>query len=78
MRAEIGARSIVGANALVALGAKIPSGSLVLGSPAKVKRALTHDNKNIARWPGAMLRPANIFMSLIQITPKAFRSASIG
>jgi len=34
---EIGARSIIGANALVTLGSKIPPGSLVLGSPAKVK-----------------------------------------
>jgi len=49
--AEIGARSIIGANALVTLGAKIPPGSLVLGSPAKVKRALTLEEQNdIARW----------------------------
>src|SRR2546426_9377308 len=48
---EIGARSIIGANALVTLGTKIPSGSLVLGSPAKVKRALTlEEQKDIARW----------------------------
>jgi carbonic anhydrase/acetyltransferase-like protein (isoleucine patch superfamily) len=49
--AEIGARSIIGANALVTLGTKIPPGSLVLGSPAKVRRALTLDEQNdIARW----------------------------
>ncbi len=49
--AEIGARSIIGANALVTLGTKIPPGSLVLGSPAKVKRALTlEEQKDIARW----------------------------
>ena len=49
--AEIGARSIIGANALVTLGTNIPPGSLVLGSPAKVKRALTLDEqKDIARW----------------------------
>jgi carbonic anhydrase/acetyltransferase-like protein (isoleucine patch superfamily) len=48
---EIGARSIIGANALVTLGSKIPPGSLVLGSPAKVKRALTlEEQKDIARW----------------------------
>jgi gamma-carbonic anhydrase len=48
---EIGARSIIGANALVTLGSKIPPGSLVLGSPAKVKRALTLDEqKDIGRW----------------------------
>ena len=38
---EVGARSIVGANALVTIGTKIPPGSLVLGSPAKVVRSLT-------------------------------------
>jgi carbonic anhydrase/acetyltransferase-like protein (isoleucine patch superfamily) len=35
--AEVGARSIIGANALVTLDMKIPPGSLVLGSPAKIK-----------------------------------------
>jgi carbonic anhydrase/acetyltransferase-like protein (isoleucine patch superfamily) len=38
--AVIGAQCIVGANALVTQGVKIPDGSLVLGSPAKVVRAL--------------------------------------
>src|SRR5207244_4950380 len=39
--AEIGARTIIGANALVTLGMSIPAGSLVLGSPAKIRRQLT-------------------------------------
>ena len=43
--AEIGAQSIVGANALVTGGMKVPPGSLVLGSPAKVVRALTTDER---------------------------------
>ncbi len=43
--AEIGARSILGAGALVTGGKKIPPGSLVLGSPAKVVRALTLDEQ---------------------------------
>ena len=38
---EVGARSIIGANALVTMGSKIPPGSLVLGSPAKIRRQLT-------------------------------------
>ena len=38
--AEIGARSIIGAGALITRAKKIPPGSLVLGSPAKVARAL--------------------------------------
>src|ERR1051325_12143982 len=43
--AEIGARSIIGANALVTMGMKIPPGSLVLGSPAKIRRQLTLDEQ---------------------------------
>lgn len=39
--AIIGARSIIGANATVTGGAVIPPGSLVLGSPAKVKKELS-------------------------------------
>ncbi|MBU6402624.1 MAG: gamma carbonic anhydrase family protein [Verrucomicrobia bacterium] len=39
--AVIGAQCIIGANALVTQGAQIPEGSMVLGSPAKVARALT-------------------------------------
>lgn len=39
--AVIGAQSIIGANALVTQGTVIPPGSMVLGSPAKVKRPLT-------------------------------------
>jgi len=38
--AVIGEQSIVGANALVTQGTQVPSGSLVLGSPAKVVRTL--------------------------------------
>ena len=38
--AVIGARSVVGANALVTMGMKIPPGSLVLGSPGRVVRQL--------------------------------------
>lgn len=37
----IGERSMVGAGALVTGGTVVPPGSLVIGSPAKVKRALT-------------------------------------
>jgi carbonic anhydrase/acetyltransferase-like protein (isoleucine patch superfamily) len=49
--AEVGARSIVGANALVTSGMKIPPGSLVLGSPAKIVKQLALDQqKDIGRW----------------------------
>lgn len=43
--AKIGARSIIGANALVTQNMEIPSGSLVLGSPAKVVRTLSQDEQ---------------------------------
>ena len=39
--AEIGARSIIAAGALVTKGTKVPEGSLVIGSPAKVIRSLS-------------------------------------
>jgi len=42
-RATIGPRCIVGAGALVTPGTEIPEGHLALGSPAKVKRALTDE-----------------------------------
>ena len=38
--AEIGDNCLIGANSLVSQGMKIPPGSLVLGSPAKVVKAL--------------------------------------
>ena len=47
--AEVGEDSIVGAGALVTAHTKIPPGSLVLGSPAKVKRPLTEDEKRSIR-----------------------------
>lgn len=43
--AVIGKQSIIGAKALVTQGAKIPPGSLVLGAPAKVVRALTREER---------------------------------
>lgn len=50
--AVIGARSVIAAGALVAKGKIIPEGSLVVGSPAKVIRALTEEeqaaNKQLA------------------------------
>ena len=43
--AVIGERSIIGANTLVTMNAEIPPGSLVLGSPGKVVRALTNEEQ---------------------------------
>lgn len=43
--AEVGTDCIVGAGALVKEGAKVPPGSLVVGIPGRVVRALTEEEK---------------------------------
>lgn len=43
--AVIGAQSLIGANALVTQGMKVPPGSLVLGSPAKIIRSLSEEER---------------------------------
>jgi carbonic anhydrase/acetyltransferase-like protein (isoleucine patch superfamily) len=48
--AEIGARSVIGANALVTQGMKIPPGSLVLGAPGKVRRMLDLEEQEGVRY----------------------------
>jgi carbonic anhydrase/acetyltransferase-like protein (isoleucine patch superfamily) len=49
--ARIGARSIVGAGAVVTPGTVIPPGSMVLGAPAKVKRALSPEEQaGLRKW----------------------------
>ena len=48
---RVGARSIIGAGALVTMDTQIPPGSLVLGSPAKIVRALSNDEqKSLKKW----------------------------
>ena len=49
--AEIGEQSLVGAKALVKQGMKVPPGSLVLGSPAKIVKQLTDEERsNLKYW----------------------------
>jgi carbonic anhydrase/acetyltransferase-like protein (isoleucine patch superfamily) len=43
--AEIGEQAMIGAGSLVTPGTKIPPGVLALGSPARVKRPLTDEEK---------------------------------
>jgi carbonic anhydrase/acetyltransferase-like protein (isoleucine patch superfamily) len=43
--AVIGKQCLIGAKALVTQGMKIPAGSLVLGAPAKIVRALTREER---------------------------------
>jgi gamma-carbonic anhydrase len=49
--ATIGHQSLIGANSLVTPGTQIPAGSLVLGSPAKIIRALTEkERRELKVW----------------------------
>ena len=48
--AVVGEQSLIGAKALVTQGMKIPPGSLVLGAPAKVARALTAAERAGLKW----------------------------
>lgn len=48
--AVIGEQSIVGAGALVTQGTIVPPGSLVLGSPAKVVRALSQEERQRIKY----------------------------
>ena len=68
--AVIGARSIVGANSLVTKGTQVPPGSLVMGSPAKVVRALTAEEQAEAARLGGEVRegrrpPSSLRLSVV-------------
>jgi len=47
--AEVGEGAIIGAGSLVTPGTKIPAGMLALGSPARVKRPVTEEEKRHTR-----------------------------
>lgn len=62
--AEVGARSIIGAGALITGGKKIPPGSLVLGSPAKVARQLSlEEQAGIRVWAEKYVALARAYRS---------------
>lgn len=57
--AVIGEQCLIGANALVTVESEIPPGSLVLGSPAKVVRKLTTDERaKLKTWAEKYVRYA--------------------
>ena len=61
--AEVGARCIIGAGALVTGGKKIPPGSLVLGSPAKVVRTLSlEEQAGIRVWAERYVELSRIYI----------------
>ncbi|QGX38682.1 gamma carbonic anhydrase family protein [Permianibacter aggregans] len=49
-RAKIGKHVLVGANSLIPEGREIPDGVLVLGSPGRIIRALTDEEKEKLSW----------------------------
>ena len=58
--AVVGARSIIGAGALVTKGTIIPPGSMVLGSPAKIVRALTAEEQaSLPGWADKYIKVAD-------------------
>lgn len=48
--ASVGPDTIIGAGSLVPEGKEIPGGVLALGMPARVKRSLTDEEKQMIRW----------------------------
>lgn len=63
--AEIGARSIIGAGAVVTGGTRIPPGSLVIGTPAKVRRALSLDEQaTVKTWAEKYVAVSRHYLAL--------------
>ena len=61
--AQVGARCIVGAGALITGDKKIPSGSLVLGSPAKVVRSLSREEQDgIKVWAQRYVTLSRVYL----------------
>ena len=62
--AKIGDRCIIGANATVTMHTEIPAGSLVLGSPAKVKKALSAEEQaGIRSWAERYVTLSRAYMA---------------
>lgn len=75
--AEIGARSIIGAGALVTGGRKIPPGSLVLGSPAKVVRQLSLDEQaSIRGWAERYVTLSRVYQERAAGVAKTFAESN--
>jgi len=59
---EIGEESIIGAGSLLLQNSSFPSGVLIVGSPAKIKRELTQEERaDIAKTAGHYRRLAEIY-----------------
>lgn len=63
--ARVGARSIIGANATVKQGMEIPPGSMVLGTPAKIVRALTEEEQaGLKVWAERYVRLSREYLAV--------------
>jgi carbonic anhydrase/acetyltransferase-like protein (isoleucine patch superfamily) len=63
--AQVGARSIIGANATVKQGMVIPPGSLVLGTPAKIVRELSPEEQGeIKMWALRYVRLSREYLAV--------------
>lgn len=77
--AEIGPRCIIGAGALVTGGKRIPAGSMVLGSPAKVVRALSPEEQlGIRGWADRYVELSRIYRERGAIPPAKAPAAPSG
>lgn len=73
--AKIGARSIVGANALVPRRFECPPGSMVYGAPAKVVRALSEEEqRGLRKWAEKYVEVAKAHAALnLSASPRGVR-----
>ncbi len=61
--AKIGDQCIIGANTTVTMHMDIPAGSLVLGSPAKIKKALSPEERaGIKNWAERYVYLSRVYM----------------
>jgi carbonic anhydrase/acetyltransferase-like protein (isoleucine patch superfamily) len=68
--AVIGKSTIIGANALVSEGKSIPDGVLVLGSPGKVVRELTQEEKDdLLEIADGYVQRARLFREQLKLQP---------
>ena len=62
--AEIGSQCLIGARTLVPQGARIPPGSFVLGTPARVTRMLTAEERSALKgWAEKYVRIAEYYLA---------------
>ncbi len=68
--ARIGHGSLIGANSLIAEGKEIPDGVLVLGSPGKIVRELTADERtNLLRIADGYVERARQYRTRLEAQP---------